>query len=113
MILKVENASGGSTLWDNLTNVTIDKCQMIIEPDPDPNAPAVETFSRINTKSGKGEVMGSPQHVINEHHKLCEDCVVHDGWVVNADCGSEWFSIFFDTKGYLLNNDGRTIEVLR
>ena len=38
----------------------------------------------------------------------------HTGWYITAtrsDTGP--FSVFFDTEGYLLNDSGKTIEVLR
>ena len=113
MMIKINDALAGYSIWDGFSNITFQKAQAIYDID-DPK----EKFFKLDCHGEEFLEIEKPSCVIaikgEEHGLSSEFPVIHKGWL--ATCrkpDGDVFKIFFDTVGYLLNDSGKTIEVIR
>jgi hypothetical protein len=113
MMIKIEDAHAGYSIWDGFSNITFQKAR-ILYFEPEENR---QEYTKLDARGIEYKEIEKPSCVIALNGKEQETTtfpIIHDGWI--AKCvknDGDVFTIFFDTVGYLLNDSGKTIEVIR
>ena len=106
MILKIETIMG-FVIWDNIETVNVQQGCIFTQFDE-------------NFEGNKGEKLVLYQYGTKEFHAKCDEVFFKDDKIKNPNFeivtaykdSLESFTIAFDTRAYLTNDDGKTIERL-
>jgi hypothetical protein len=115
MILKVQNETSGFDMWDSLEHVTFHRANMEIDPTCDPEEPEQKIMKQVGLHPIRYEHVMRPEYVVSNAIALDGKSIRKDsyGWLIESRRNGRPFSVFFDMQGFLLNDNGQTIETLR
>lgn len=114
MILKLENETYGYDMWDDLAHVTFHRANMEVElgdalAEPTPRFKKQVALHPIQYEEA------FPDHVITDAFSPDGKRTRKSshGWLLESHRNGKPFSVFFDMKGFLLNEKGQTVESFR
>jgi len=140
MMIKVENSNaGGYSIWDGFSKISIYEAEKTIEPtleEEDGDDSKVEVPPEHRGRDGvflfnppgyganysrlihgtKMMLAEPPDFDISSHGEPNDknDVIVFHGWLAFCEKPDGGIvDIFFNTRGYLLNDSGKTVEVLK